>query len=68
VGSDTLVHRLGRAGFRLPDRGGRLRLPGPEPLFLDVWEGSHEGINLDQRRALTVAATMIGMAHPIPGS
>jgi len=64
VGSDTLVHRLGRAGFRLPDRGGRLRLPGPKPLFLDLWEGSPEGINLDQRRALTVAAIMIAMSNP----
>jgi two-component system sensor histidine kinase KdpD len=64
IGSDTLVHRLGRAGFRLPDRGGRLRLPGREPLFLDLWEGSPEGINLDQRRALTVAAIMIAMSNP----
>ena len=64
VGSDTLVHRLGRAGFRLPDRGGRLRLPGPKPLFLDLWEGSPEGINLDQRRALTAAAMMIAMSDP----
>jgi two-component system, OmpR family, sensor histidine kinase KdpD len=64
VGSDTLVHRLGRTGFRLPDRGGRLRLPGSEPLFLDVWEGNPEGISLDQRRALTVAAMMIALAQP----
>ena len=68
VGSDTLVHRLGRAGFRLPDRGGRLRLPGPKPLFLDLWEGSPEGINLDQRRALTAAALMIAMSDPTSGS
>jgi hypothetical protein len=68
IGSDTLVHRLGRAGFRLPDRGGRLRLPGPEPLFLDLWEGTPEGINLDQRRALTVAAVMIGLSSPTAGS
>jgi two-component system sensor histidine kinase KdpD len=68
VGSDTLVHRLGRAGFRLPDRGGRLRLPGREPLFLDLWEGSPEGINLDQRRALTVAAMMIALSDPTSGS
>jgi two-component system sensor histidine kinase KdpD len=64
VGSDTLVHRLGRTGFRLPDRGGRLRLPGREPLFLDLWEGDPEGITLDQRRVLTVAAMMISLAEP----
>ena len=64
VGSDVLVHRLGRAGFRLPDRGGRLRLPGQDPLFLDLWEGNPEGLTLDQRRALTVAAMMIALAQP----
>jgi len=64
VGSDVLVHRLGRAGFRLPDRGGRLRLPGDAPLFLDLWEGSPEGLTLDQRRALTVVAMMIALAQP----
>jgi two-component system, OmpR family, sensor histidine kinase KdpD len=65
VGSDVLVHRLGRAGFRLPDRGGRLRLSGRDPMFLDLWEGNPEGLSLDQRRALTVAAMMIALADPV---
>ena len=64
VGSDTLVHRLGRAGFRIPERGGRLRLPGRETLVLDLWEGNPEGLSLDQRRALAVAALMIAFAEP----
>ena len=64
VGSDTLVHRLGRAGFRLPERGGRLRLSGRAPLTLDLWEGDPEGLSLDQRRALAVAAFMIAVAEP----
>jgi hypothetical protein len=62
TGHDEVVHRLGRAGFRFPERGGRLRLPGPEPLFLDVWEGSPDGLSLDERGALAVAALMIALA------
>ena len=38
--SDGRDHRLGRRGFRLPEGGGRLRLPrASEPLWLDLWEG-----------------------------
>jgi hypothetical protein len=64
VGAESRVHRLGRAGFRLPNHGGRLRLPGREPLLLDLWEGNPEGLRLDERRALAVAALMIGLAEP----
>jgi Domain of unknown function (DUF4118) len=63
VGAESRVHRLGRAGFRIPDRGGRLRLQGREPLFLDLWEGNPEGLSLDQRRALAVSAHMIALAE-----
>jgi len=66
VGAESRVHRLGRAGFRLPDRGGRLRLQGREPLLLDLWEGNPEGLSLDQRRALAVSALMIALADPTP--
>ena len=62
TGHEAVVHRLGRAGFRFPEHGGRLRLPGPEPLFLDVWEGSLDGLSLDERAALAVAALMIALA------
>ena len=64
VGSDVLVHRLGRSGFRIPERGGRLRLPGRETLLIDLWEGNPEGLSLDQRRALAVAIHMIALAEP----
>jgi two-component system, OmpR family, sensor histidine kinase KdpD len=64
VGAESRVHRLGRTGFRLPDRGGRLRLQGREPLLLDLWEGNPEGLGLDQRRALAVSALMIALAEP----
>ena len=58
------VHRLGRTGFRFPEGGGRLPLPGREPLVLDLWEGNTEGLTLDERRALAVSATMIALAEP----
>jgi hypothetical protein len=32
---------------------------------LDLWEGNPEGLSLDQRRALAVAALMIGFAESI---
>jgi hypothetical protein len=58
------VHTLGRTGFRFPQGGGRLPLAGREPLVLDLWEGNTEGLTLDERRALAVAALMIGLAEP----
>jgi hypothetical protein len=57
-------HRLGRTGFRFPEGGGRLPLTGREPLVLDLWEGNTEGLTLDERRALAVAAAMIALAEP----
>jgi two-component system, OmpR family, sensor histidine kinase KdpD len=62
--ADAGVHRLGRTGFRFPEGGGRLPLPGREPLVLDLWEGNTEGLTLDERRALAVAAHMIALASP----
>jgi hypothetical protein len=61
TGGNGMVHRLGRAGFRFPERGGRLRLPGDDPLLLDVWEGSPDGLSLDERGALAIAALMIAL-------
>jgi hypothetical protein len=63
---DGVVHRLGRAGFRFPERGGRLRLRGGDGLFLDVWEGSPDGLSLDEREALAVATVMIALAGSSP--
>jgi hypothetical protein len=60
------VHELGRTGFRFPPGGGRLPLHGREPLVLDLWEGNTEGLTLDERRALGIAALMIASAEPTP--
>jgi uncharacterized protein DUF4118 len=60
------VHQLGRTGFRFPQGGGRLPLKGREPLVLDLWEGNTEGLTLDERRALGIAALMIAVAEPTP--
>jgi two-component system sensor histidine kinase KdpD len=64
VASNTRVHTLGRTGFRFPQGGGRLPLQAREPLLLDMWEGNTEGLTLDERRALAVAALMIALAEP----
>jgi hypothetical protein len=65
IGEETvgngMVHRFGRVGFRFPERGGRLRLPGGEPMVLDVWEGSPDGLGLDERGVLAIAALMIAL-------
>jgi len=60
------VHELGRTGFRFPLGGGRLPLRAREPLVLDLWEGNTEGLTLDERRALGIAALMIAAAEPTP--
>lgn len=62
------VHTMGRTGFRFPQGGGRLHLAGHEPLVLDLWEGNTEGLTLDERRALSVAAQMIAAAGPGSGA
>ena len=62
--ANTRVHTLGRTGFRFPPGGGRLALAGREPTVLDLWEGNTEGLTLDERRALAVAAAMIALAEP----
>jgi two-component system sensor histidine kinase KdpD len=64
VAANTRVHTLGRTGFRFPEGGGRLQLESREPLVLDIWEGNTEGLTLDERRALAVAALMIAVADP----
>ena len=62
--TSTRVLELGRTGFRFPQGGGRLPLQGREPLVLDLWEGNTEGLTLDERRALAIAALMIAVAEP----
>ena len=56
--------RWGAPGSGFPEGGGRLPLESREPLVLDLWEGNTEGLTLDERRALAVAALMIAVAEP----
>jgi two-component system sensor histidine kinase KdpD len=57
------THRLGARGFRLPEGGGRIRLQdGDRRATLDLWEGDPEGLDLDERRALFIAASILGLA------
>jgi hypothetical protein len=53
--------RFGSRGLRLPD-GGRLTLQtGQGPVTLDLWEGSADGLRLDEARTLAVAASILGL-------
>ena len=63
---DPGPHRWGGRGFRLPPDGGRLRLDtAAGVVVLDLWEGSEEGLDQDERRALAVAAWLLAteLAH-----
>jgi hypothetical protein len=68
--TDERWHRLGRRGFRLPEGGGRVRLGADrQSLRLDLWEGDADGLSLDERFALVVAAAMLGLAlRAVPSS
>jgi len=66
LSADTLLerdpgpHRWGGRGFRLPADGGRLRLDtAAGAVSLDLWEGSEEGLDQDERRALAVASWLL---------
>jgi two-component system sensor histidine kinase KdpD len=60
AGDDT--PRFGSRGLRLPDGGGRLTLQtGRGPVTLDLWEGSEDGLRLDEARTLAVAASILGL-------
>ena len=64
---DTLLaqgeseHELGTGGFRLPGGGGRLPLKTARGMSLDIWEGNREGLGLEERQALSIAASMLGL-------
>jgi len=57
---DAVYLRMGERGFRLPEDGGRLQIGGgKEGYLLDLWEGDAEGLNLDERQTLGVAAYLL---------
>jgi two-component system sensor histidine kinase KdpD len=67
-------YQFGLRGLRLPEGGGRLRLPSERgDLCLDLWEGDPGGLDQDARRTLVIAASVIaltvsGRRHPsLPG-
>jgi hypothetical protein len=62
VPSDESGVRFGTKGLRLPEGGGRLSLrTDGDPVSLDLWEGDAEGFGLDESRALTIAASILGL-------
>jgi K+-sensing histidine kinase KdpD len=62
-------HRFGIRGLRLPEGGGRLRLPTERGVVtLDLWEGDAQGLDHDARQALAVAASILSIALARRGS
>jgi Domain of unknown function (DUF4118) len=56
-------YRFGGRGLRLPEGGGRLRVPTERgAVTLDLWEGDPQGFDQDARQALAIAASMLGLA------
>ena len=54
--------RFGSRGLRLPESGGRVRLvTDHERLSLDVWEGDSRGLDIDEWRAFSIAASILGL-------
>ncbi len=63
LASDATTHRFGPRGLRLPEGGGRLRLPaGEDVVWLDLQEGDPLGLDLDERETLSIAASILGLA------
>jgi len=62
--------RFGVKGLRLPGGGGRLRVPSDRGFIsLDLWEGDTQGLDLNERRMLGIAASILGLwlSRPRPG-
>ena len=58
--SDETRHRLGTRGFRLPEGGGRLSFPTPRgTMWIDVWEGNPQGMDLEDSRTLGLAFQLL---------
>lgn len=57
---DEVSIGFGGRGLRIPEGGGRLPLAGDAgPMWLDVWEGGADGLDLDESRALAVAVALL---------
>jgi Domain of unknown function (DUF4118) len=56
-------YRFGGRGLRLPEGGGRIRVPTERGVVtLDLWEGDAQGFDQDARQALAIAASVLGIA------
>jgi hypothetical protein len=60
--SEETKHRLGTKGFRLPEGGGRLSFKTDRAsIFIDLWEGDPQGLDLDKSRTLAIAALILAL-------
>lgn len=56
-------YRFGDRGLRLPEGGGCLRVPTERGVIaLHLWEGDAHGLDQDERQALAIAASVLGIA------
>lgn len=63
MASEDRTQRFGVRGLRLPEGGGRLRVSGEgTAVWLDLWEGDAQGLDLGERETLSIAASMLGLA------
>ena len=62
-------YRFGDRGLRLPEGGGCLRVPTEHgAIALHLWEGDAHGLDQDERQALAIAASVLGVALARRGS
>jgi K+-sensing histidine kinase KdpD len=55
-------YQFGQRGLRLPEGGGRLRIPtSAGDVCLDLWEGETTGLDHDARRSLAIAASALAL-------
>ena len=60
--ADQSLLRFGARGLRLPENGGRLRIRSDSgSVSLDLWGGDAQGFGVSEARALTVAASILGL-------
>jgi Domain of unknown function (DUF4118) len=67
--TEGLGPRLGSRGFRVPERGGRLGLRTDRGTFaLDLWEGDPAGLDRDEWRTLSIAASVLALELSRPST
>ncbi|MGH7334854.1 MAG: DUF4118 domain-containing protein [Candidatus Rokuibacteriota bacterium] len=60
--ADEARYHFGHRGLRLPEGGGRMRIPTDQgEVTLDLWEGDTTGLDHDARRTLVIAGAALAL-------